>query len=81
MIRKIAQLMAAAAAVAALVAGGVTTSSSSAFADKQTSCSASAHGKAKPPCTRCCLKINSKTHRCEKYGYHRGTGKCSAKCK
>jgi hypothetical protein len=34
-----------------------------------------------PPCKRCCLKMNKKTHRCAKYGYHRGKGKCAAKCK
>jgi hypothetical protein len=81
MIRKIAQLVTAVMAVATLVTGGIAMSSSSTFAGTQNSSSASSHDKAKPPCTRCCLKTNPKTHRCEKYGYRRGTGKCRATCK
>lgn len=34
-----------------------------------------------PPCRRCCLKMNKKTHRCARYGYRRGKGRCSATCR
>lgn len=34
-----------------------------------------------PPCKRCCLTMNKRTHRCARYGYHRGNGRCSATCR
>lgn len=84
MTQKIAQLtrlVVAVVAVAALTAGALMTSGASAYAGKRAAAPASARLKPKPPCTRCCLKMDKKTHRCAKYGYRRGKGKCAAKCK
>ncbi|MCO5969031.1 hypothetical protein [Actinoallomurus soli] len=82
MIQKVRQSVAAAVAMAMLVLGVVLLVGGSASAESRVAVSASARVDAKPPpCTRCCLKMNSKTHRCAKYGYKRGKGKCAAKCK
>ncbi|MEV5704692.1 hypothetical protein [Actinoallomurus sp. NPDC052274] len=82
MLQKVGQLVAAAVAMAMLVLGGVLLAGGSAYAQKGAVASVSTRVDAKPaPCTRCCLKMNPKTHRCAKYGYKKGKGKCQAKCK
>jgi hypothetical protein len=82
MFHKVEQLVAAAVAMAMLTLGAVLLVGGSASAQNASAVSASARVGAKPaPCTRCCLKMNSKTKRCAKYGYKKGTGKCAAKCK
>lgn len=82
MIQKIRRLVATAVAVAMMAIGAVMLAGGSAYAEKSAVTAVSTGVDAKPPpCKRCCLKMNPKTHRCAKYGYHRGKGKCGPKCK
>lgn len=82
MLQKLGQWFAAAVAMAMLVLGSVLLAGGSASAENRAAVSTSARVDAKPPpCKRCCLKMDKKTHRCAKYGYKKGKGKCSAKCK
>ncbi|MFL5859978.1 MAG: hypothetical protein ACJ780_04255 [Solirubrobacteraceae bacterium] len=82
MIQQIRRLVAAAVAVAMLAIGVVMLVGGPAYAENSARTAASARVAAKPvPCSRCCLKMDKKTHRCAKYGYRKGKGKCGPKCK
>lgn len=82
MLRMIARLLLAAITAVTVTMGIVALSSGAAVAAGKNAPSVATRTIAKPPpCTRCCLKMNKKTHRCAKYGYRRGKGKCSTRCK
>lgn len=82
MVTHIARLLMAATMAATVMTGIAALSSGPALAAGTNARSVALRTIAKPPpCRRCCLRMNKKTHRCAKYGYRRGNGKCAAKCR